>query len=106
MGGRRLGLGEGARVVEVSHAECRAVGGDQHHTRHTPTHMSPPPSAPPRDEHHGWQLYQSDPSGNYGGWKAVAIGNGHAAAQNLLKTEYKEDLAVDEVGGGWRLGGG
>lgn len=50
-----------------------------------------------RDEHYGWQLYQSDPSGNYGGWKAVAIGNGHAAAQNLLKTEFKEGLAVGEV---------
>lgn len=49
------------------------------------------------DEHYGWQLYQSDPSGNYGGWKAVAIGNGHAAAQNLLKTEYKEGLGVDEA---------
>lgn len=49
------------------------------------------------DEHYGWQLYLSDPSGNYGGWKAVAIGNGHAAAQNLLKTEYKEGLAVDEA---------
>ncbi len=26
------------------------------------------------DEHFGFQLYQSDPSGNYGGWKAAAIG--------------------------------
>lgn len=30
------------------------------------------------DEHYGFQLYQSDPSGNYGGWKAVAIGAGAA----------------------------
>jgi 20S proteasome subunit alpha 3 len=50
-----------------------------------------------RDEHYGFQLYQSDPSGNYGGWKAVAIGAGAQAAQNLLKTEYKEDTTV---GGG------
>ena len=27
------------------------------------------------DKHFGFQLYQSDPSGNYGGWKATAIGN-------------------------------
>ena len=47
-----------------------------------------------RDEHYGYQLYQSDPSGNYGGWKAVAIGGGHAAAQNLLKTEYPADGAA------------
>jgi 20S proteasome subunit alpha 3 len=26
------------------------------------------------DTVHGFQLYQSDPSGNYGGWKATAIG--------------------------------
>ncbi len=26
------------------------------------------------DAVHGFQLYQSDPSGNYGGWKATAIG--------------------------------
>lgn len=27
------------------------------------------------DKHYGYQLYQSDPSGNYGGWKATCIGN-------------------------------
>ena len=27
------------------------------------------------DRHYGFQLYQSDPSGNYGGWKATCIGN-------------------------------
>jgi 20S proteasome subunit alpha 3 len=47
-----------------------------------------------RDEHYGFQLYQSDPSGNYGGWKAVAIGAGAQAAQNLLKTEFKEETTV------------
>ena len=26
------------------------------------------------DKHYGFQLYQSDPSGNYGGWKAQAVG--------------------------------
>lgn len=26
------------------------------------------------DNHYGYQLYQSDPSGNYGGWKATCIG--------------------------------
>jgi hypothetical protein len=41
------------------------------------------------DEHYGFQLYQSDPSGNYGGWKAVAIGAGNQAANNLLKADYK-----------------
>jgi len=42
------------------------------------------------DHHHGFQLYQSDPSGNYGGWKATAVGANNRAAKTLLKTEYKE----------------
>jgi len=49
------------------------------------------------DEHYGFQLYQSDPSGNYGGWKAAAIGAGHAAATNLLKTDYKDDITLAEA---------
>eukprot|EP00798_Chlamydomonas_sp_ICE-L_P025282 gene25282-10935_t len=49
------------------------------------------------DEHHGFQLYQSDPSGNFGGWKAVAIGGSHQAAQNILKTEFKEGLSMAEA---------
>jgi 20S proteasome subunit alpha 3 len=42
------------------------------------------------DLHHGYQLYQSDPSGNYGGWKATCIGNNSSAAVSMLKQEYKE----------------
>lgn len=34
------------------------------------------------DKHYGYQLYQSDPSGNYGGWKATCIGN-NSAVSNL-----------------------
>jgi len=43
------------------------------------------------DEHFGFQLYQSDPSGNYGGWKARAIGANNQAAQQMLKEDYKTD---------------
>merc|ERR1712227_406316 len=43
------------------------------------------------DRHYGFQLYQSDPSGNYGGWKATCIGNNSAAAVSILKQEYKEN---------------
>nr|CAG4641027.1 EOG090X09LQ [Eulimnadia texana] len=42
------------------------------------------------DRHYGFQLYQSDPSGNYGGWKATCIGNNSGAAVSMLKQEYKE----------------
>merc|ERR1711907_774952 len=47
------------------------------------------------DKHFGFQLYQSDPSGNYGGWKATAIGANHSSAQSILKQDYKEDLNLD-----------
>jgi len=46
------------------------------------------------DEHFGYQLYHSDPSGNYGGWKATAIGANNQAAQDILKTDWKEDLSL------------
>jgi len=42
------------------------------------------------DHHYGFQLYQSDPSGNYGGWKGTCIGNNSTAAISMLKQEYKE----------------
>ncbi len=47
------------------------------------------------DKHHGFQLYHSDPSGNYAGWKATAIGNNHSQAEIVLKSDYKDDMDVD-----------
>jgi 20S proteasome subunit alpha 3 len=50
------------------------------------------------DRHFGYQLYQSDPSGNYGGWKATCIGNNCSAAISQLKQEYKEgETTLDEA---------
>ena len=43
------------------------------------------------DEHFGFQLYQSDPSGNYGGWKATAIGANAGPGNAILKSDYKID---------------
>ena len=43
------------------------------------------------------QLYQSNPSGNYGGWKATSVGANNASAQSLLKQDYKEDCSLQEV---------
>jgi len=40
------------------------------------------------DKHHGFQLYQSDPSGNYGGWKATCIGNNSAVSHTSLFTMH------------------
>ena len=43
------------------------------------------------DCEHGYQLYQSDPSGNYSGWKATVIGANNSAGKSLLKNEYDPD---------------
>ena len=49
------------------------------------------------DKNFGFQLYQSDPSGNHGGWHATCIGQNSTAAQSILKQEYKEDCNLDEA---------
>jgi len=49
------------------------------------------------DRRHGYQLYQSDPSGNYSGWKATCIGNSSSAAVSLLKQEYDEKMTIKEA---------
>ena len=47
------------------------------------------------DKHLGFQLYQTDPSGNYGGWKAVAVGQNDGAGNSLLKNEYDPAATVE-----------
>jgi len=49
------------------------------------------------DAQNKYQLYQSDPSGNYGGWKATAIGANQQAAQNILKQDYKDDIKLEDA---------
>lgn len=49
------------------------------------------------DEVYGYQMYVSDPSGNYSGWKASAIGANHQAATNILKQDYKNGMMLDEA---------
>lgn len=49
------------------------------------------------DRQRGFQLYQSDPSGNYGGWKATSIGANHAAATSVLQSDYQEDIDLVEA---------
>lgn len=44
-----------------------------------------------------FQLYQSNPSGNYGGWKATSVGANNASAQSLLKQDYKEGCNLKEA---------
>jgi 20S proteasome subunit alpha 3 len=74
------------------------------------------------DPIHGFQLYQSDPSGNYSGWKATCIGANNSkcvpepssssltarqpflidagrgcSAQSLLKQDYKDEITLEEA---------
>lgn len=48
------------------------------------------------DKNNKFQLYSTDPSGNYAGWKATAIGTNHVAANSFLKQEYKENMTLEE----------
>ncbi|KAL0398086.1 UNVERIFIED_CONTAM: Proteasome subunit alpha type-4 [Sesamum radiatum] len=49
------------------------------------------------DKNYGFQLYMSDPSGNYSGWKAAAIGANNQAAQSMLKQDYKDEITREEA---------
>merc|ERR1711924_555646 len=49
------------------------------------------------DEECGYQLYHSDPSGNYAGWKAHAIGANNQQATNILNQDYKEDMTFKDA---------
>ena len=44
------------------------------------------------DSFFGFQLFRTDPSGNYSGWKAVAIGNNSILNQSILNEETKDDI--------------
>ena len=47
------------------------------------------------DRNHGFQIYQTDPSGNYSGWKATVIGQNNQAGKSILKTDYSDTNGVD-----------
>jgi len=49
------------------------------------------------DKFYGFQLYQSDPSGNYGGWKASAIGQNSQQAQSTLRLEWKPEFKLKDA---------
>ena len=45
----------------------------------------------------GYQLYCSDPSGNYSAWKAHATGKNGVAAISTLKDDYKEEASLKDA---------
>ena len=48
------------------------------------------------DKVSGFQLYNSDPSGNFSAWKAYATGKNSVAAISTLKDDYVEGCSVKE----------
>jgi 20S proteasome subunit alpha 3 len=48
------------------------------------------------DDDHGFQLYNTDPSGNYSGWKAYAIGQNNNNAQQMFRTDWNENLNLQQ----------
>ncbi|AMD19834.1 HCL317Cp [Eremothecium sinecaudum] len=49
------------------------------------------------DERYGYQLFTSNPSGNYSGWKAISVGANTQAAQTLLQMDYKEEMSFEDA---------
>eukprot|EP00747_Dinoflagellata_sp_TGD_P163276 gnl/TRDRNA2_/TRDRNA2_181774_c0_seq1.p1 gnl/TRDRNA2_/TRDRNA2_181774_c0~~gnl/TRDRNA2_/TRDRNA2_181774_c0_seq1.p1 ORF type:complete len:257 (-),score=73.77 gnl/TRDRNA2_/TRDRNA2_181774_c0_seq1:112-882(-) len=49
------------------------------------------------DDLQGFQLYHTDPSGNFSGWKAYAIGMNNNTAQQVMRQDWKEDLSLQEA---------
>ena len=48
------------------------------------------------DRIHGYQLYNTEPSGVYNTWRAHAIGQNHQSAQSSLKSFYEDNLSLSD----------
>jgi len=42
-------------------------------------------------------LYHTDPSGNFSGWKAYAIGVNNNTAQQIMRQDWKPEMKVQEA---------
>lgn len=49
------------------------------------------------DSAQGFQLYHTDPSGNFSGWKAYAIGINNNTAQQVMRQDWKPGLKIQEA---------
>merc|ERR1712050_615894 len=49
------------------------------------------------DPVHKFQLYHTDPSGNFSGWKAYAIGTNNNNAQQIMRQDWKEGMKLQEA---------
>ena len=55
------------------------------------------------DRHYGFQLYMSDPSGNYGGWKGTCIGNNSQVSNNHVDVLLCNLNKIDVTGSSFSL---
>ncbi|SIO73675.1 20S proteasome subunit alpha 3 [Babesia microti strain RI] len=49
------------------------------------------------DKRCGFQLFHTDPSGNFAGWNAMAVGMNGQSAQSMLKEKWNEKLTLNEA---------
>eukprot|EP00913_Durusdinium_trenchii_P029514 g27666.t1 len=49
------------------------------------------------DTHHGFQLYHTDPSGNFSGWKSYAIGVNNNTAMQIMRQDWKPGMKLQEA---------
>eukprot|EP00913_Durusdinium_trenchii_P015685 g14740.t1 len=49
------------------------------------------------DAHHGFQLYHTDPSGNFSGWKGYAIGVNNNTAMQIMRQDWKPGMKLQEA---------
>jgi proteasome alpha subunit len=45
----------------------------------------------------GNRLFSTDPSGTYRAYKAISVGVGRETVEGILKTEYRDDLSLEEA---------
>ncbi|KAG5505078.1 hypothetical protein JIQ42_04264 [Leishmania sp. Namibia] len=48
------------------------------------------------DRYYGYQLYSTEPSGDYSAWSAYAIGQNDQVAQSLLKKDWHENMTLQD----------
>merc|ERR1711920_380023 len=49
------------------------------------------------DKHHGFQLYDTNPSGNFNGWRAHAIGTNSNTAQATMRQDWTEGMTKKQA---------
>jgi proteasome alpha subunit len=45
----------------------------------------------------GTRLFSTDPSGTYRAYRAIAVGVGRETVEGILKTDYREDIEMEEA---------